>query len=120
MSSNKKNSPKLSVDGLVKDIQKIHRATWTTSIFKSILLKKLKGLNVGGLTIIDGSTEHKFGDPDDKLHAKVNVLSQEFYVFLGSGGINGAAEAYTAGYWSADDLVKLIQVIIKNLSLIHI
>ena len=114
MSSNKKNSPKLSVDVLAKDIQKIHRATWTTSIFKSILLKKLKGLNIGGLTIIDGSTEHKFGDPDDKLHATVNVLSQEFYVFLGSGGINGAAEAYTAGYWSSDDLVKLVQVIIKN------
>ena len=28
--------------------------------------------------------------------------------------LNGAAEAYTAGYWSSDDLVKLVQVIIKN------
>ncbi|MDB9976169.1 cyclopropane-fatty-acyl-phospholipid synthase family protein, partial [Candidatus Thioglobus sp.] len=42
------------------------------------------------------------------------VSSQEFYVFLGSGGTNGAAEAFTAGYWSADNLVQLIQLIIRN------
>ena len=36
---------------------------------KTYFLEKLKGLKIGGLTIIDGSTEHKFGDPDAKLHA---------------------------------------------------
>ena len=35
-------------------------------------------------------------------------------MFLGSGGTNGAAEAYTAGYWSSKNLVGLIQLIIKN------
>ena len=35
-------------------------------------------------------------------------------MFLGSGGTNGAAEAYTAGYWSSNNLVGLIQLIIKN------
>ena len=35
-------------------------------------------------------------------------------LFLGSGGTLGAAEAYTAGYWYADKLVSLIQIIIKN------
>ena len=114
MSSNKNQGLKLSVDGLAKDIKKMHRATWTTAFFKHTLLKKLKGLSVGSLTIVDGTSKHTFGDSDSDLHATVNVLSQEFYVFLGSGGTNGAAEAYTAGHWSADNLVKLVQVIIKN------
>ena len=114
MSSNKHSSPKLSVDGLAKNIQKMQRSTRLTAFFKRILLKKLKGLRAGGLTIVDGLQRHTFGDLDSELHATVTVLSQEFYVFLGSGGTNGAAEAYTAGYWSADNLVKLVQVIIKN------
>ena len=114
MSSNKHKSPKLSVDGLAKNIQKMQRSTRLTAFFKRILLKKLKGLRTGGLTIVDGLQRHTFGDLDSELHATVTVLSQEFYVFLGSGGTNGAAEAYTAGYWSADNLVKLVQVIIKN------
>ena len=33
---------------------------------------------------------------------------------MGSGGTNGAAEAFTAGYWGSNNLVKLIQLIIKN------
>jgi len=32
----------------------------------------------------------------------------------GSGGDLGIAEAYAAGYWDADDMVKLIQIVIKN------
>ena len=33
MISNKKHSPKLSVDGLAKDIEKIHRASWDDYFF---------------------------------------------------------------------------------------
>jgi len=85
-----------------------------TSFFKRILFKKLKGLKTGELTIIDGSEMHVFGMPKSELKATLTVSSQEFYVFLGSGGTNGAAEAFTAGYWSADNLVQLIQLIIRN------
>jgi len=82
--------------------------------FKSILFRKLKSINSGELTIIDGSRKHVFGNPDSEFKAELEVFSQEFYVFLGSGGTNGAAEAFTAGYWSSNNLVKLIQLIIKN------
>ena len=100
--------------GLLKILKKYIELRGTTIFFKRSLLKKLKGLKTGGLTIIDGRSRLSFGDSDSELHSTVTVLSQEFYVFLGSGGTNGAAEAYTAGYWSADNLVKLVQVIIKN------
>ena len=105
---------RLSVDGLANNIQEIQRSTRMTSFFKRILFKKLKGLKTGELTIIDGSEIHVFGIPKSELKATLTVSSQEFYVFLGSGGTNGAAEAFTAGYWSADNLVQLIQIIIRN------
>ena len=105
---------RLSVDGLANNIQEMQRSTRMTSFFKRILFKKLKGLKTGELTIIDGSETHVFGIPKSELKATLTVSSQEFYVFLGSGGTNGAAEAFTAGYWTSDNLVQLIQVIIRN------
>ena len=105
---------RLSVDGLANNIQEMQRSTRMPSFFKRILFKKLKGLKTGELTIIDGSEIHVFGIPKSELKATLTVSSQEFYVFLGSGGTNGAAEAFTAGYWSADNLVELIQIIIRN------
>ena len=105
---------RLSVDGLANNIQEMQRSTRMTSFFKRILFKKLKGLKTGELAIIDGSEIHVFGIPKSELKATLTVSSQEFYVFLGSGGTNGAAEAFTAGYWSADNLVELIQIIIRN------
>ena len=105
---------RLSVDALANNIQEMQRSTRMTSFFKRILFKKLKGLKTGELTIIDGSEIHVFGIPKSELKATLTVSSQEFYVFLGSGGTNGAAEAFTAGYWSADNLVELIQIIIRN------
>ena len=105
---------RLSVDGLANNIQEIQRSTRMTSFFKRTLFKKLKDLKTGELTIIDGSEIHVFGILKSEVKATLTVSSQEFYVFLGSGGTNGAAEAFTAGYWSADNLVELIQIIIRN------
>ena len=105
---------KLSVEGFASDIQHKGKNTITTAFFKSILLKKLRGLRYGRLTIVDGSKKFSFGDKGSEFHAIITVTSQEFYVFLGSGGTLGAAESFTAGYWFSDNLVSLIQIIIKN------
>ena len=40
-------------------------------------------------------------------------------MFLGSGGVLGASEAYTAGLWKSNDLVKLVQIILKNKSIMN-
>ncbi|MBE29035.1 hypothetical protein CL646_03080 [bacterium] len=114
MTKEKQSKAKLSVDSLANGIQKMQKSTRTTSFFKSILFRKLKSIKSGELTIIDGDNRHVFGSPDSKFKAELEVFSQEFYVFLGSGGTNGAAEAFTAGYWNSKNLVKLIQLIIKN------
>jgi len=114
MTKNKQPKDRLSVDILANSIQKIQKNTRTTAVFKSILFRKLKSINSGELTIVDGGSKHVFGSPGSDFKAELEVFSQEFYVFLGSGGTNGAAEAFTAGYWGSSDLVKLIQLIIRN------
>ena len=114
MTKEKQTKDQISVDNLANSIQKMQKGTRMTSFFKSILFRKLKGINNGELTIIDGAKKHIFGIAGSAFKAELEVYSQEFYVFLGSGGTNGAAEAYTAGYWSSKNLVTLIQLIIKN------
>jgi len=114
MTKEKQTKDQISVDSLANSIQKMQKGTRMTSFFKSILFRKLKGINNGELTIIDGAKKHTFGSAGSAFKAELEVYSQEFYVFLGSGGTNGAAEAYTAGYWSSKNLVTLIQLIIKN------
>ena len=114
MTKERQTKDKLSVDILANGINQMKKSIRLTSFFKSILFRKLKSISSGQLTIIDGSNKHVFGSPDSDLKAELEVYSQEFYVFLGSGGTNGAAESYTAGYWSSKNLVGLIQLIIKN------
>jgi len=114
MTKEKQTKDQISVDSLANSIQKMQKGTRMTSFFKSILFRKLKGIDNGELTIIDGAKKHIFGIAGSAFKAELEVYSQEFYVFLGSGGTNGAAEAYTAGYWSSKNLVTLIQLIIKN------
>ena len=76
---------KLSVEELASDIKHKGKSTTTTAFFKSILLKKLRGLSFGRLVIVDRSNTFIFGDQHSELHATITVTSQEFYVFLGSG-----------------------------------
>ena len=114
MTKERQAKARLSVDGLANSIKKMQKSTRMTSFFKVILFRKLKNISSGQLTIIDGKNRHVFGSSDSELSAEIEVYSQEFYVFLGSGGTNGAAEAYTAGHWSSKNLVGLIQLIIKN------
>ncbi len=114
MTKERQTKGKLSVDSLANSVKKMQKSTRMTSFFKVILFRKLKSLSNGQLTIVDGSNRHVFGSSDSELSAELEVYSQEFYVFLGSGGTNGAAEAYTAGYWGSKNLVSLIQLIIKN------
>ena len=114
MTKERQTKDKLSVDALANNVKKIQKSIRMTSFFKGILFRKLKSISSGQITIIDGSNKHVFGNADSDLKAELEVYSQEFYVFLGSGGTNGAAEAYTAGYWGSKNLVGLIQLIIKN------
>ena len=49
-----------------------------------------------------------------RVQSKRVVHSQEFYILIGSGGAMGLAEAYMLGYWSSEDVVNLLRIVIKN------
>ena len=104
MTKDKQAKGGFSVELLANNIKKIQKSSLTSSFFKSILFRKLNNLSSGELTIIDGGNKHVFGSVGSETKAELEVYSQEFYVLLGSGGTNGAAEAYTAGYWSSKTL----------------
>ena len=107
-------SSTMQVDTLAEKIKTPTKATFLTSVFKNGLKKKLSHLNVGCISVVDGEDKFSFGDTDSELQVNVQVHSQEFYVMTGSGGAMGIAEAYILGYWTSDDVVMLMRIILKN------
>lgn len=108
----------MQVDTLAEKIKTPTKATFLTSVFKNGLKKKLSHLNVGCISVVDGVDKFSFGDPGSELQVNVQVHSQEFYVMTGSGGAMGIAEAYILGYWTSDDVVMLMRIILKNRSIL--
>ena len=104
----------MQVDHLADAVKTPKKSTFLTSIFKSGLQKKFKNLKTGHISINDGDETFSFGDGSSDEKVSVDIHSQEFYVMIGSGGALGIAEAYVAGYWSSDDVVKLFQIILRN------
>ena len=107
-------STTIQVDHLADAVKTPKKSTFLTSIFKSGLQKKFKNLKMGHISINDGDETFSFGDGSSDEKVSVDIHSQEFYVMTGSGGALGIAEAYVAGYWSSDDVVKLFQIILRN------
>ena len=110
-------SSTMQVDTLAEKIKTTTKATFLTSVFKNGLKKKLSHLNVGCISVVDGVDKFSFGDTSSELRVNVQVHSQEFYVMTGSGGAMGIAEAYILGYWTSDDVVMLMRIILKNRSI---
>ena len=104
----------MQVDHLADAVKTPKKSTFLTSIFKSGLQKKFKNLKTGHISVNDGDETFTFGDSNSDEKVSVDIHSQEFYVMTGSGGALGIAEAYVAGYWSSDDVVKLFQIILRN------
>ena len=107
-------STSMQVDHLADAVKTPKKSTFLTSIFKSGLQKKFKNLKTGHISVNDGDETFSFGDSSSGESVSVDIHSQEFYVMTGSGGALGIAEAYVAGYWSSDDVVKLFQIILRN------
>jgi cyclopropane-fatty-acyl-phospholipid synthase len=104
----------IRVDRVANRISDLKKPTLLSSFFKKNILKKFTNLEFGYIHLTDASESYSYGNDSSKMKVEIEVLSPEFYVFLGSGGLLGVTEAYTAGYWRADDIVTLIRLMIKN------
>jgi cyclopropane-fatty-acyl-phospholipid synthase len=90
---------------------------WIDRLLKPAVLTRLRGLEVGALTIIDGTERHVFGRalPDEpELRATVTVHDAAFWSALALQGSVGAGATYVNGVWDADDLARLVRVFVRN------
>tara|TARA_B100001287_G_scaffold193886_1_gene163982 strand:- start:382 stop:1638 length:1257 start_codon:yes stop_codon:yes gene_type:complete len=105
---------KLSVTGIADNLKSNKKPKFLTKIFRKLVLKKFNNMKHGYIHIKDTQKEYKIGNDKSDLRVNLEITSDEFYVLIGSGGLMGASEAYALGLWKVDDLVKLIQIMVRN------
>lgn len=89
-------------------------------LLRKALLDKLTGLENAQLTVSDPLGEVVLGSQAaDGLCARINVSDMSFYRQVAMGGSIGAAESYMNELWQADDLTKVIQILVRNRNLLN-
>ncbi len=90
------------------------------NVADKLVFKFLSKINYGylELTTFDGNVFH-FGNPNDKLQAKILIKKQNFNYNLIRGGSIGFAESYMRGEFETDNLSNLIELTARNIEIIH-
>ncbi len=80
------------------------------------VLRRLRAISYGSLLMVDGTLCERFGEPEHEaqLCATIRVHDARFYSEVAFGGTIGAGEAFMLGYWSCDDLTKVVQILLRN------
>ena len=84
------------------------------------VLDKLKGLRGGQLRLLDAEGVVLLGRADgtDPILATLTVRDADFYRQVALNGSVGAGESYMDGHWHSDDLVALVQLLVRNRDLL--
>jgi cyclopropane-fatty-acyl-phospholipid synthase len=89
-----------------------------TSAFDRFLRQQLLGqlsqLRHGRLLLIDEGEQLEFGDDAADLQIHMEILDPAFYRAVATNGSVGAGEAYMDGLWHCDNLVGLVQLLVRN------
>ena len=93
-----------------------YRSGWLDRISRRGLLKILARIELGEILLEDNTEKHSFGQATDDfpLAAVVSVHDPLFYRMVLTGGNIGAGESYMAGFWTTDDLTRVIRIILRN------
>ncbi len=105
---------KLRVDLIANKLSSNKKKNNLSHFFKRIILKKFNLIKIGFIEVVDNNNTYYFGDNKSNQKVKVNILSSEFYTYLGTNGLLGVSEAYAMGLWKANDLVLLIRIVFQN------
>ena len=103
-----------SIDKAAKDTAVNTSPGILAKLFRNRLHAQFEKIKHGCIVLNENNKKIVFGNKNDVLKTEATIFSNEFYILAGSGGEVGVAEAYAAGYWDAEDMVKLIQIVIKN------
>lgn len=90
-------------------------------LLRENLLSRMAALQHGYLVISDQLGTVELGASSSRaprLSVHVEVLDPGFYRAIASNGSVGAAEAYMDGLWRCDNLVGLIQLLVRNRDLL--
>ena len=82
------------------------------------LLQRLAGFGHGHLRVNDALGGAEFGRAGDGPAVVIDVLDPGFYRALAGNGSVGAGEAYMDGLWRCNDLVGLVQLLVRNRDLL--
>lgn len=90
--------------------------TWLQRAGRNALLKQLRGLEHGELTLIEHHTHHHFGARTARapFGAIIEVQHPQFWADAAFGGTVGAGEAYIHGHWRCEQLVALVRIMVIN------
>jgi cyclopropane-fatty-acyl-phospholipid synthase len=96
------------------------RPSFTIRFLRRRLLDRVAGLRYGQLVLQDALGRVEFGAPTDAhpgiVH--VRVLDTDFYREVAANGSVGVGEAYMDGRWCCDDLLGLVQLLVRNRDLL--
>lgn len=82
------------------------------------LIAQLGPLRGGGLHLRDALGDVRLGQADAPLQVTLWVDDPAFYRAVAAQGSVGAGEAYIRGQWRCDDLVALVQLLVRNRDLL--
>lgn len=93
-----------------------------TGIFDRFLRQQLLGqlsqLRHGRLLLTDDGGQREFGEANAGLQIHMEILDPAFYRAVAANGSVGAGEAYMDGLWRCDNLVGLVQLLVRNRDLL--
>jgi cyclopropane-fatty-acyl-phospholipid synthase len=99
---------------LIKLSRSAPRSNPLGAFARQLVFARLATLREGQLRICEGSQVHEFGNRSSGFDATITVLDQAFYAEIAFGGSVGAGESYMLGHWQAQDLTKLMRLLLRN------
>ena len=98
------------------------RSAFVDSLCRKLLLKRLKDLEWGMLTIVDatdGDKSYQLGREKGEISTIITVNRSSFFSRAALGGSIGAGESYVDGDWTCSDLPALIRIFVRNRSVLE-
>jgi cyclopropane-fatty-acyl-phospholipid synthase len=87
-------------------------------LLRERVLTQLRILAEGHIVLADSCGVVEFGAATKHAPIRIWVTDAAFYRAVAAGGSVGAGEAYMAGYWSCDELVGLVRLLVRNRDLL--
>jgi cyclopropane-fatty-acyl-phospholipid synthase len=102
--------------GSLKIAKRVVKSAGFNNLARRIVLSRLARLSDGQIIVTEGTELTTLGSlTEDFPNAmQLYVLDPKFYSDIAFGGAIGAAEAYMRGYWTCNELVDLLRILIRN------